>query len=230
MPLVWFVRRRAVAYESRMIGLAVEASGDDEALKTSVDQHLKTLALNDELATIAGRATPLAVARTYAFLGGPVLMNSTVLTAAAMHDLQAALPPVATETAVVAPTIASGLVPRSGLARLAATRAKAATNPPTVPKQTLLRESDVIDIASDYGDPNIGDGLTALVGALPATIPQAGQLWLGGTGQALDLDHVADLLSGDALTKFAQGVSDLAGKANDDAAKALAQLIAQAAG
>jgi hypothetical protein len=230
VPLVWFVRRRAVAYESRMIGLAVEASGDDEALKTNVDQHLKTLALKDELTTIAGRSTPLAVARTYAFLGGPVLMNSTILTAAAMHDLQAALPPVTSGTGVVAPTIASGLVLRSGLSRLAATRAKAATNPPTVPKQTLLRESDVIDVASDYGDPNIGDGLTALLGALPAAIPQAGQLWLGGTGQALDLDHVADRLSADALTKFAQAVSDLAGKANDDAAKALAQLIAQAAG
>jgi hypothetical protein len=156
-------------------------------------------------------------------------MNSTILTAAAVFDLQAALPPDSA-AGVVAPTIASGLTLRSGLSRLAAARARAATNPPTVPRQSLLRESDVIDVASDYGDPNIGDGLTALLGALPEAIPQAGQLWLGGTGQALDLDHVAGRLSGAALAKFAQEVSDLAGKADDDAAKALAELIAQATG
>ncbi len=249
-PLVWYIRRRAVAYESRMVGLAVEASGDDEALKNTVDQHVAALKLNDEMATIASRSTPLAMARIYAFLGGPKLAASTILTASAVKDLLAVLPAVQTggispplppigvrppilppmrpdPTLTISPAVFAS---RAGLSRLATTRLTLSSQLLRLGgTQDLLSEADVIDVTSDYGDPNLGDGIAAIRGALPSDLPDSGQLWLGNTGQALDLDHVARRLAGDALTKFAKGVSDLSKTATDDAAKALATLIASAA-
>jgi hypothetical protein len=249
-PLVWYIRRRAVAYESRMVGLAVAASGEDEALKNSVDAHLATLKLSDAITAIAGRATPLATARVYALLGGPRLATSTMLTVAAVTDLTEALPavqtggigdglpsPVVVPPVVVPPVIrprpggpvigridSSVVLTRSGLDRLKLGRQLLRLGQP----QDLLSEGDVIDIASDYGDPNLGDGIDAINAALAGGLPDQAQMWLGGTGQALDLDVTARKLAGTALVDFAKSVADLAAKANDDAAKALTTLIATA--
>lgn len=255
-PLVWYVRRRAVAYESRMIGLAVAASGEDEALKNAVDKRLVALQLNDEMAIIAGRSTPLATARIYALLGGPRLADSTILAVSAIKDLTAALPAAQnggigvglpgglTRTGpLVPPGSIGGLQPRpgggllgggvfnpdllatrGGLTRLTLNRQLLRPGE----RQDLLSEGDVIDIASDYGDPNLGDGIEAIKAALDGGLPDKGQLWLGGTGQAIDLDVAARRLAGASLTKFARSVADLAAKANDDAAKALTTLIATA--
>lgn len=241
LPLVWFIRRRAVAYESRMVGLAVAASGEDEALKNSVDAHLAALKLTKEVATIASRATPLATARIYALLGGPRLLVSTILTVSAVKDLTAVLPKEqaagATDTppVVVPPIVRPGgpirgvidpgrLAVRGGLARLTLGRQLLRTGG----VQDLLSEGDVIDIASDYGDPGLGDGLDAVHAAVENGLTDKAQLWLGGTGQALDLDLAARNLSGQRLADFARSVAELAAKASDDAAKALTTLIATA--
>lgn len=265
-PLVWYIRRRAVAYESRMIGLAVAASGEDEALKNSVDAHLAALGLKDEVDGIVALSTPFAAARIYALLGVQRLRASTILTASAINDLMQILPvaagnggigagvpgtgvpitplprvalnlprgaplsppaappaaPFATSTAIRGSFDAAALVNRAGLSRLLLARTTIRLRVP----QDLLSEGDIIDIAGDYTNPDLGDGLDALTAA--TALPDAAQLWIGTTGRALDLDMAARRLAGDALSKFAKQVADLAADPGDDAAKALATLIASA--
>ncbi|MGF6743927.1 hypothetical protein [Paraburkholderia atlantica] len=217
VPLLWYVRRRAVAYDSQLIGLAVEAGDGDEALMLSVDARLQTLGLTVKLKDVASRATPFAVARIYALLGLPRIAASTVLTASVVHDLAVAAPPADP----VAPNPPQRLIlPRPGVQL-----------PALQPNSAHLLEGDVIEIANRYGAPDAGDGLTALFAAQSADpLDNNAQLWIGGTGLAPDLDQAALHLEGDALTQFAASVRTLARKADDASATALKTLIADAPG
>jgi hypothetical protein len=235
-PLLWYMRRRAVAYESRMTGVAVTVSGNDEQLKLDVDKHLADLQLTDRVNKITARATPFAAARMLALLGAPRISGSTILTAAAVHDLETALPPAAPPGGgggpqpggpPVAPPAAGGPpapVRRIGFARLVT--ARLAPRPDGQPH--LLTEGDVIDVAADYADPSLGDGLDRLTAALrDRPLDQKASLWIGGTGQALGLDRVARDVDAAVLPAFAASVATIAGKGNDAAATELAALIAR---
>jgi hypothetical protein len=237
-PLLWYVRRRAVPYESRVTGIAVLVAGDDTGLQSAVQAHLATLGLTPRIAALENGATQFAAARIIAFLGSPRILASTMLTTSVVHDLEAAMPAVAppvtspplpigevggtgltpatpTTATPATPTTASpalsslvgGLVARPGVGRILAIRSIVLPILP-VGARPLLTEADVTDVASDYSDIQIGDGLDRLKTAFgTAPLDQAGELWLGDTGKVLDLDHVARAAANADMQKLADGVS-----------------------
>jgi len=299
-PLLWYVRRRAVPYASRVAGIAVAVTGDDEGLKRRVDERLAKLGLDERVAAVAERSTPFAEARILSFLGAPAILGSTILMASAVHDLESIVvrqatletadggtgdtPPivspkedtatasftaaptsrlaadvpgaqpasaaatpfsastakssttksstaaattslaskVSTNLTTTATTAAAKSAARPGLNRLAAFRAVASPITPI----DLISEGDVIDVASDYADPRLGEGLDRITTALDAKslLPQAAQLWLGETGQALELDRAARDVKAASLAKFATALVNVA---EDQDADALALLIAK---
>lgn len=91
-PLVWYVRRRAVASEAKVTGIAVPIGSDDVGLKRAVDARLGELGLAARVTALNTQATPFAAARITAFLGAPRISASDVLMTSAVHDLEAVLP------------------------------------------------------------------------------------------------------------------------------------------
>ena len=196
VPLLWYVRRRAVPYESRITGIAVAVAGDDSGLQGAVQTHLTTLGLMDRVRTIESRATQFAAARVIAFLGAPRIIASTMLTASAVRDLEAAMPivradtPPGTTPPILPPITPVTPTPVTPIPRPPAptpvTPSPAALSSLTtglVPRPgisrlvgvravlpptaaTLLTEADVNDVASDYSGIQIGDGLDRLKAAL----------------------------------------------------------------
>jgi hypothetical protein len=164
--------------------------------------------------------------------------------ASAVRDLEAALPkpaPAPTPTPApvepprpgvpvlgspgVAPIIrATGSV---GLTRL--TSARTALSAVILARRPagqkpLLTEADVVDIASDYGDPRLGAGLDRLAAAMAQDpLARDSLLWLGESGQALALDRMAQALPAAGLADFADRLRPIArGKQTD----ALVRLLA----
>ncbi len=250
-PLVWYIRRRSVPSEARVSGIAVPVGTDDVALDARVDARLAELGLTARVNAITAAATPFATARITAFLGAPRISASDVLMASAVRDLEAAVPQAApTSPPTLPPTLPPtgplvdgpilgrpGVAPRAtdlvarpgstGLTRL--TSARATLNAALLARlpagqKPVLTEADVVDVASDYGDPRLGDGLDRLAAAM-AKDPLAREslLWLGDSGHALALDRTAQALP-------AAGLADLGDKlrpiARDKQTDALVRLLA----
>jgi hypothetical protein len=111
-------------------------------------------------------------------------------------------------------------VDRLTSARLALNTAVLARQP--AGEKPLLTEADVVDVASDYGDPTLGDGLDRLAGAMAKDpLPRAGLLWLGDSGLALELDRTARDLSAAELAGFADKLRPIVGGKQADELKTL---------
>ena len=238
VPLLWYVRRRAVASDSKMIGLAVEAGDNDEQLMLGVDARLQALGLAATVKDVGSRSTPFAIARLYSLLGLPRIAAATVLTASVVHDLTDAAPPAPVPVPVPLP---GGIISRPP----GVLNPVVSTLPIVRPLPILLRpigrlpplqvstahllEGTVIDIANRYSAPGLGDGLAALDAALASDpLGAAALLWLGASGQALALDLAGQHLVGAALARFAATLRPLARTADAPSATALATLIADA--
>src|SRR5436190_5348391 len=66
---LWFVRRRAVAYEANVVGVAVAVSGDDLRAKIDLDQRVSDLGVVTRVRNILNASTAFGAARVSAFLG-----------------------------------------------------------------------------------------------------------------------------------------------------------------
>jgi hypothetical protein len=115
---------------------------------------------------------------------------------------------------IAQPTASVGLT-RLTSARTALSTAILARQP--AGQKPLLTEADVVDVASDYGDPRLGDGLDRLTAAMAQDpLARDSLLWLGESGQALDLDRTAQALPTAGLTDFANRLRPIArGKQTD---------------
>jgi hypothetical protein len=228
VPLLWYIRRRAVADSANVVGTAVAVAGDDARLVQAVNTRLADLGLNDDVDKVSGLATPFASARMIALLGSPRILQSDMLLASVVHDLDQLI----TETGVIpVPTPAPSPAPlptpkppitidtppifepqvalRAGLTRLNISRDALATRlVADRVKQAQVTESDIVHIASDYGNARLGDGLDRLAATLGrSAIDREGQLWVGGQDLALPLDAAArDIAAGD-FAEFAKGVA-----------------------
>jgi hypothetical protein len=104
-PLLWYVRRRAVAYRTNTEGLPIAVGGDDIVISSLVNENLARLKLEKRLATVDARATPQATARVMALLASPAIAASDIMTAAVVSDLEKVSTPPPGDT-VPAPTTA----------------------------------------------------------------------------------------------------------------------------
>ncbi|HEY6815475.1 MAG TPA: hypothetical protein VI168_08055, partial [Croceibacterium sp.] len=86
--LLWYVRRRAVAYRTNTEGLPIAVGGDDIVISSLVNENLARLKLEKRLAMVDSRATPQAVARVIALLASPTIAASDIMTAAVIADLE----------------------------------------------------------------------------------------------------------------------------------------------
>jgi hypothetical protein len=251
-PRLWYVRRRALAYEPKITGIAVPVTGADLQLDIDLTKRLADLGLAARVQKLTSESTPFAAARIAAFLGSPKIMASDAFFFAAVHELEAAAPapaapapatttgpaptpvtPVTSPTLATAstaallaaarPTLPPGRIERAGLSRLTLNRtltnAVLAAGGPQ-----LLTEGDIVDVASDFSDPRLGEGLdrlTAALGAPPLTRVQLA--WLADNGDILDLDDQARGLDAADLATFAASLRT-AINAND--AAAVGKLIA----
>ena len=252
-PLVWYIRRRSVPSEARVSGIAVPVGTDDVTLNTLVTRRVTELGLTARVNTIRTRSTPFAAARVTAFLGAPRISASDLLMTSSVHDLEAALPPVPPpqpaptpgpvpdpptslrpgvnpDRALAAPSARAGLTrltdARAALNDITRARAAAALPPGGGGTPLPLTETDVVDVASDYGDPRLGDGLDKLTAAMRAdALARAELIWLGDSGHALELDKVTQAMTSTELAAFGNQLRPIArGKQT----QALVQLLAQA--
>lgn len=107
-PLLWYVRRRAVAYRSNIEGLPIAVGGDDIVISSLVNENLARLKLEKRLASVGAKATPQATARVMALLASPTIAASDIMTAAVIADLEK----VATPEPAPAPAPAPAPTPR----------------------------------------------------------------------------------------------------------------------
>jgi hypothetical protein len=173
-----------------------------------------------EITTADGDSTPPIIATTTA---SPTLLRATSAAAAASGARASRATSELTLTSAVNAKAASSLVAakasRPGLNRLTTFRSLAPVD--------LISEGDVIDVASDYADSRLGEGLDRVIAALGEDRPltQAAALWLGESDRALELDRAAREVKAASLAKFA---SDLLKVSEDQDLDALDLLIASA--
>ncbi len=242
VPLIWYVRRRAIAYRTQVHGLPIKLTGDDIAVSAIVNDNLGRLKLEKRLAKISALATPAANARVVALLGAPRISRSDVMTASVIADLEkiangspdAILDGVRPTFEVRdgsgsiatigtlgrgGATIAGrpGIFDRTDVAalrggvdriRLAAvlgrsTAARADT-------ELGLSEAEVLDLASDYGDPNLGEGIAAIESILGEAWPdEKTAIFLGDSSLGLPIDSAFRKLKPEILPETSKKLADV---------------------
>jgi hypothetical protein len=237
-PLLWYVRRRSVAYRSRTEGLAIAVSGDDIVVSAVVNENLSRLKLEKRLAAVNAKATPAATARVMALLGVPRIASSDIMTAAVIADLEkvaaatekAPIVNVTRETAIASPArvltdrpgIGSVLTARTGLTRINVSNVLGRSTAVRADTALGLSESEVLDVASDYGDPQLGEGIAAIETVLGTDWPAARQaIFIGDTGLALPLDKVFRKVPDAALSDLSKKVGDAVKSGDADTLTAL---------
>jgi hypothetical protein len=225
--MLWYVRRRSIAYRSQISGMPLKISGDDIANSAIVAENLGRLGLEKRLNKITALSTAPAAARAMALLGSPRIAQSNILTAAVISDLEkiangtpeTLLPErlAITRGANTVPRALTGIRPnpldnpRSGVERITAAGLIGRSTAVRIDTELGLSEAEVLDLMSDYGSPRLGEGFSAVQAVLGAEWPEAKEaLFIGESGIALSLDSV---LQRTALEGFS------------DKAKTLAQIV-----
>jgi hypothetical protein len=200
-PLLWYTRRRTVAYQTRLAGVGVAVSGDDVVIGAVVNANLERLKLDKRVARLSGNATPQATARMVSLLGSPAVAGSDVLTAAVVADLErvakgefppelmtlapaeGATPPAGGggRGSGMSPELAAAMRGASSRVNLAAVRKGMERNALNHVSglSTLVRadtplnlsEGEVMDVSEDYSDARVGEGLARLDSALGVEWP-----------------------------------------------------------
>ncbi len=133
------------------------------------------------------------------------------------------LPPASTDSITASPPIRATIDPsiltrvgglrvlqpdiatlRPGLTRIAVADAAGVSTAAREDTPLKLGESEVLDIAQDYADVRLGDGLSRVVATLGKDWPTAKEaMWLGESGKALAIDHAFRTVAEEKLSDFA---------------------------
>ncbi len=124
----------------------------------------------------------------------PALSSLTLNRAALLRPDLLTRTPASTELTAV----------RTGLARVAVAEAAGLTTSARADTDLKLGEGEVMDVAQDYADPHLGEGLARLDAALGADWPAAKDaVWLGESGRAISLDLAFRKVPQESLQDFA---------------------------
>ncbi len=111
---------------------------------------------------------------------------------------------VAPATLTAKPASADLTALRVGLTRVAAAEEAGLTTKARADTELKLGEAEVMDVAQDYGDPRLGEGLARLAGALGEKWPAVKDaVWLGESGRALALDFAFRKVPEESVQDFA---------------------------
>ncbi len=106
---------------------------------------------------------------------------------------------------------------RVGLTRVAAAEEAGLTTKARADTELTLGEAEVMDVAQDYGDPRLGEGLSRLGTALGDKWPTVKDaVWLGESGRALAIDFAFRKLPEESVQDFAALVKAAADKQEAD--------------
>lgn len=106
---------------------------------------------------------------------------------------------------------------RSGLTRVAAAEEAGLTTNARADTELKLGEAEVMDVAQDYGDPRLGEGLARLGTALGDEWPAVKDaVWLGESGRALAVDFAFRKLPEENVQDFAALVKTATDKQEPD--------------
>lgn len=230
-PLLWYVRRRSIAYRSNVEGLAIEVSGDDVRTVLNVQNRMEVLNLKKALDGIATKSTPQASAAVSALLGSGKIAGSNILTAAIVHDLgkvsegkteeivekfeeikeaePTSEPSDGTGGRTGGGISGGGFRPddirkrpdlmrepvdidrlRPGIRRILAEKAAGRNTAEREDTKLGLNEAEVRNIASDFTDPKVGEGLIAFENVLGKEAPDTkGVTFIAESGLALVIDN-----------------------------------------
>jgi hypothetical protein len=93
---------------------------------------------------------------------------------------------------------------RSGLTRVAVAEAAGLTTKARTDTELKLGEGEVMDVAQDYADPHLGEGLARVDAALAEDWPAIKDaVWLGESGRAISLDLAFRKVPQESLQDFA---------------------------
>jgi hypothetical protein len=214
--LLWFLRRRTVAYDTQISGVAVVTTGDDAALAAQLTSRLSALGLQPRVDAVSNRATPFAAARIASLLGAPRIVASDLLLTAAVRQLELATAPPAAPgppTPTALPPTATPAAPTGAATPVPTPPAPVPPTPPPAP----VTETQVLAAADAFGDPRLGDGLDRVLAVYgtPAMTPSQ-VVWLAGTGEVPALDSAARNPSDAAMPGFAAALRASVGASDID--------------
>lgn len=130
----------------------------------------------------------------------PALLSARTLKAEAVDA------PPAAETLTTQPEVATL---RPGLTRLAVANAVGLSTSSREDTPLKLGEGEVMDVAQDYSDARLGEGLHRAQAAIGDEWPSAKEaLWLGESGKALEIDHAFRTVGEEKLADFADLLKD----------------------
>lgn len=143
----------------------------------------------------------------------PLTLNPAVLgRLRVLQPVVAAVEPAATLHPDAAAAILSVTALRPGLTRLAVASAAGLTTASREDTPLKLGEGEVMDIAQDYADPRLGEGLQRANAELGEKWPTAKDaLWLGESGKALAVDAAFRVVPEETMPDFADLLKDAIG-------------------
>jgi hypothetical protein len=236
--LLWYVRRRAIAYRTNVEGLPIAVSGDDIVLSSAVNENLAKLGLEKRLAKVNAAATPQAAARVMQLLGSPRIARSDIMTASVIADLEKVaggtpeaitgvvredVPVIGTGrpgsiarggTIIERPISAIRLQPldtaRAGAGRISVANMLGRSTAARADTSLGLSESEVFDLASDYGGIRLGEGIAAIESHLGEDWPDKKQVvFLGDASLGLPIDAAFQSIRPEVLKDRAFQLADL---------------------
>ena len=108
---------------------------------------------------------------------------------------------------IAQPASADLAVARTGLNRLALAAATGDLTSLAAGNDIVLGDGEVMDVAQDYSDPRLGEGLARLQAQIGETWPSPAQaLWIGESQRALLLDSAFRTLAASALPELAAAI------------------------
>jgi hypothetical protein len=211
--MLWYVRRRNLAYRSDVIGFSVPVSNDDIAEEVRLNDTLSDRGLLDRVSNLRTIASAAANARLVALLGSPKLEISPILLRGAVRELEAARtiaePTVSPEVATPEIAVPEGADPDTATPN--AVTPDAAT-PETAPRPIeTLDQATVFKVAERFGDPKLGEGIQRLEAVNPQLkTDSAIATTLAESGAVPELDRLGRVLPAAELPSFTRQVLDVA--------------------
>ncbi len=238
-PMIFYARRRAVAYSAEAVGRKIEITGDSDADNDSSEEHVETkveerlgeLSLKTRFNALKKASTAAAVARINELLQIKAVRESDLFTVAAIKELEETIPGAErSASALEISAIRAAMLDRSTSTRslrtieptlaisragLLSSRVERARLDAGFIKRKMLSESDVLSVARNFRQPELGQGISRIAEATePEIFEKKSGMWLGDTGLALEIDVIGMKAGGSQLKELAPAIAE-AVKAQD---------------